>query len=408
MAAVLVEHAQYFLDNGLPAVGGKIYIGVVDLEPVANPQNIFSDREMTVGNQLSNPQTIGDDGRSANKIWTDGKYSKRVDDSDAVQIYQELDNGSTSETGVTSLSNVQGTNTITAEAASTITAYVDKELFVFITANAITGAVTLNIDAVGAKAINKLNDQALVSGDLEASQVVVVAYNSTDDVFELVSQLGQGAAKAVQIFTADGTYTRPAGLTFAIVEVVGGGGGGGGSADTAAGEVSSGGGGGGGGYARKLLTAATITSSQTITHGTGGAGNSGAAGDAGTTGSFGSLVTGTGGGNGTISSASATGNSGTGGAGGIGTGGDFNAQGNGGGAGNASFGAAVRATGGVGGSSYLGGGARTLGSAGSGSAGKDGTNHGGGGSGAQSAEVGGTAQAGGAGSDGIIVVTEFF
>lgn len=64
----------------------------------------------------------------------------------------------------------------------------------------------------------------------------------------------------VQVFTANGTYTAPAGLKYAIIELVGGGSAGNGSA-----------GGCGAAYIKKLLSAATIGASQTVTIGAGGA-----------------------------------------------------------------------------------------------------------------------------------------
>ena len=107
-----------------------------------------------------------------------------VENSNAVQKFLELDNGETAESGVTTLSNIQGTNTVVAEAATTITAYVDKEIYVFTVGTTNTGAMTLNIDSVGAKAIVKNHDQAILEGEMEATQVVAVMYNASSTDFE--------------------------------------------------------------------------------------------------------------------------------------------------------------------------------------------------------------------------------
>lgn len=69
-------------------------------------------------------------------------------------------------------------------------ALADQSLLVFRANFANTGAATLAVDGLAAKAIKKNHDQALVSGDIEANQVVVVAYNSTDDTYELISSVG--------------------------------------------------------------------------------------------------------------------------------------------------------------------------------------------------------------------------
>ena len=63
-----------------------------------------------------------------------------------------------------------------------------------------TGAATLNVNALGAKNILKKNDQALVTGDIEASQIVVVIYDGTS--WQMVSQLAGGINVATDIGAA--------------------------------------------------------------------------------------------------------------------------------------------------------------------------------------------------------------
>lgn len=123
----------------------------------------------------------------------------------------------------------------------------------------------------------------------------------------------------VQKFTSAGTftYTPSANLLYAVVEVWGGGGSG---ASGITGQPA--GAGGGGGYARKVLTAAAIGASQTVTiaaASTAIAANINVGGNPGGTCSFGSLVSATGGGGCHIDNSSAPG--------GIGSGGDLNLQG---------------------------------------------------------------------------------
>lgn len=75
-----------------------------------------------------------------------------------------------------------------------VAAYAAGQLYTFIVNAASTGAATLNINTIGAKAIKKHHDLALESGDLEASQIVVVAYKATEDVFQLLTPTAAGAA----------------------------------------------------------------------------------------------------------------------------------------------------------------------------------------------------------------------
>jgi hypothetical protein len=72
-----------------------------------------------------------------------------------------------------------------------------------------------------------------------------------------------------QRFTANGTWTRPAGATIVMIEVIGAGGGGGASVS---GVGSGSGGGGGGAFARGIYNAADVPSSLTVTVGAGGTG----------------------------------------------------------------------------------------------------------------------------------------
>ena len=206
-----------------------------------------------------------------------------------------------------------------------------------------------------------------------------------------------GRLKSFQIFTSGtaATYTRPAGITSILVEVVGGGGGGGGILGAAS-SASGAGGGGSGGYARLWVAAAA--SSYTYTVGAGGAGgvagnNAGSTG--GTTTFSASSLQATGGVGGTGSAAiPAAGSSiNLGGAAGVGSNGDINSQGTGG-----FFGGSVNGNilPGSSGSSLYGGGAKGISAAGG--------NYGGGGGGAGGTTV---SVAGGAGSAGIIIVWEY-
>jgi len=61
------------------------------------------------------------------------------------------------------------------------------QVFYFTANTANTGAATLNVNTLGAKTIKKNHDLDLVTGDIEAGQVIGVAYDGTN--FQMLSQV---------------------------------------------------------------------------------------------------------------------------------------------------------------------------------------------------------------------------
>jgi hypothetical protein len=77
------------------------------------------------------------------------------------------------------LLTVTGTDTLTATSSPALTAYAAGNMFSFVVANTNTGAVTINIDGLGAKSITRTGSTALVAGDMVANQVALIAYDGT-------------------------------------------------------------------------------------------------------------------------------------------------------------------------------------------------------------------------------------
>lgn len=209
----------------------------------------------------------------------------------------------------------------------------------------------------------------------------------------------------IQVFTSSGTYTPTGNMRICIVEAVGGGGGGGGVSSSSSTAGRGGGGGGGGGYFKRILTAADIGASKSVTIGAGGSGGAagGNGGNGGTT-SFATFGTATGGIGGTAGSLGA---SSSGGAGGLGSGGNINASGGTGLTGIAVNNANWGAQGGNGGKSILGIQGSGVYVGGNSNTGESGLCFGGGGAGASSS-LGAGGASGGSGANGIVIVTEFY
>lgn len=162
-----------------------------------------------------------------------------------------------------------------------------------------------------------ISDVATLSSTLAAKQNTLVSGTNIKTI-NGSTLLGSGdlpvVTSNVQEFSSSGTWTKPTGAQFVMVEVWGAGGGGAsGTRDAAGTDRNGGAGGGGGSYNYRLFKASDLASSVSITVGAGGTGGAAVttnstAGNSGTNGgtsSFGTLVYAYGGGFGTASFAGA-------------------------------------------------------------------------------------------------------
>lgn len=189
----------------------------------------------------------------------------------------------------------------TLTAAPPITAYVAGQRFRVRFGGAGNGSDTLNINALGAKNLRQYDRAgAKVAAVITAGQLADVEYDGVD--FVILDPLPSAGGQ--QIFTANGTFTVPAGVSRIFVSLVGGGGGGAGAINIA---PYTPGGGGSGGVKYRVPLSVTPGRAIAVTIGAGGAGGIGSArggtyansnGSAGGTSSFGALLSSPGGGGG--------------------------------------------------------------------------------------------------------------
>ena len=303
--------------------------------------------------------------------------------------------GSTSTTYANLQSNVSGTLPIAnGGTGSTSTTYANLQ-------SNVTGTLPVANGGTGSTSLTA--NRVLLGNGTSGLQEVAPGSNgnvltSNGSTWTSAAPGGGAQGGRGQVFTSNGTFTIPTGVTALKITVVGGGGGGAKMQYGGCGNPESlGAGGGGGGTAIGYLTSLTPGNTLSVT-----------VGSAGTAGTVVNTTAGTGGtsqvasGTQSITTISASGGgggvgntgSGAGGAGGVGTNGSINIRGGGGGGGRSTF------SGGIGGGSTLGGGGR---SAGGNEVGATGGQYGGGGSGGNIRNNGETAS-GGAGFAGVVMI----
>lgn len=206
-----------------------------------------------------------------------------------------------------------------------------------------------------------------------------------------IQYLATQPTPSIVTFTSSGAWTKDANLRYIVVEAVGGGGGGGGGTDEGP-SGSAGGGGGAGGYARRLILASALGSTETVTIGAAGTVGTNTTGGNGGNTTFGSLLTANGGSGGVRGI-----DGGAGGAGGTASSGDVNITG-----GTGQTSGEIDGDGGDGASSLFG----TGGFGAFSGSGKAASGYGAGGGGGNGS--GSSSNSGGAGAPGIVIVTEYY
>jgi len=88
-----------------------------------------------------------------------------------------------------------GTDTYTISFTPAVTSYASGQRFFVIFTNANTGASTINVNGLGAKALTKNGSVALASGDIAAGQAYVISYDGTR--FQILGKISAGGGGTV-------------------------------------------------------------------------------------------------------------------------------------------------------------------------------------------------------------------
>lgn len=114
--------------------------------------------------------------------------------------------------------SVSGADTITAALTPAITAYATGQSYSFVSAGANTGAATINLNSVGAKAITKEGTTALEAGDIPSGAMVTVIYDGTQFQLQNVKNTVISNILSVTDSITAGTTQTQAGATALTTE----------------------------------------------------------------------------------------------------------------------------------------------------------------------------------------------
>lgn len=198
---------QAFDSNGNPLSGGKLYTYIAG---TTTPLATYTDQ----GGGTPNANPVILDSRGEANVWlgTTNSYKFVLKTSADVTIWTV---DSISATGLatdvqnsayTFIASVAGTNTITGTVSPTPTAYASGQLFLLVPANTNTGATTINLNSLGAKAIFAAN-AACTGGELVANVPCLIEYDGTQ--FQLVATGVVVTRTTIQTLT-NKTLTSPA------------------------------------------------------------------------------------------------------------------------------------------------------------------------------------------------------
>jgi len=184
--------AQFFDNNGTPLVGGLLYVYTAG---TTTPATTWTTNSGAVAN--TNPIVMDAGGRTPYEIWVNGgvnyKFVLKTSAGVTIGTYDNvpaIDDPSVFNNLIT----VTGTDALLGTSTPPYTAYVAGMTLSFVPVNVNTGAVTIDVDGLGAKEITVGTSSPLSGGELVVGQIANIEYDGTR--FQL--------AKAV---IADGTVT---------------------------------------------------------------------------------------------------------------------------------------------------------------------------------------------------------
>lgn len=207
--------AQFFDDNGDPLTGGLLYVYAAG---TTTPATTWTSNSGASAN--TNPIVLDAAGRTPAEIWVNGgatyKFILKTSTGTLVGTYDNIP-GIDDPTVFNNLITVTGTNTLIGTSVPAYTAYVAGMTLSFIPVATNTGAVTIDVDGLGAKNIYVGNASPLSGGELVLGRIVQVEYDGTRfqvytttlaDGIVTASKLASNSVTTVKIADANVTTAK--------------------------------------------------------------------------------------------------------------------------------------------------------------------------------------------------------
>lgn len=187
--------AQFFDNNGAPLVGGLLYVYTAG---TTTPATTYTSPSGTVSN--TNPIVLDSAGRTPNEVWVNGgvlyKFVLKSSTSVTIGTYDNIPSID-DPTAFNNIITVTGTNTLLGTSTPPNTAYARGMTLSFAVVNTNTGAVTIDVDGLGAKEITFSGSTPLIAGQMTAGAIVTIEYDGTR--FQLMNSSGALAIIASSI-----------------------------------------------------------------------------------------------------------------------------------------------------------------------------------------------------------------